>query len=92
MMILSALVSGSFWFGVVIGYITYRTLARKGDSGISDIASVISAVGGAGVIALFPVGTQSFDFYAIGLALGFFLYILFYLLVAGRRKTADILE
>jgi hypothetical protein len=67
--------SGAFWFGLVIGYITYRTLRRKKDSAISDIAAVIGAVGGAAVVGLFPADSVRFDFYAIGLAIGFFLYL-----------------
>jgi hypothetical protein len=68
-------VSGAFWFGIVIGYITYRTLRRKKDAAISDIAAVIGAVGGAAVVGLFPVDSSRFDFYAIGLATGFFIYL-----------------
>jgi hypothetical protein len=56
--------NGAFWFGVVIGFITYRTLRHKTSSGISDIAAVIGAVGGAAVLKLFPVGTDQFDNYA----------------------------
>jgi hypothetical protein len=77
--------SGAFWFGIVIGYITYRTLRRKKDAGISDIAAVIGAVGGAAVVGLFPADTSRFDFYAIGLAAGFFLYLLVSLALSGTR-------
>jgi hypothetical protein len=82
--------SGAFWFGIVIGYITYRTLRHKKETGISDIASVIGSVGGAAIVALFPVG-GGFDFYAIGLAAGFFLYLLLSVLLAGDKKTAEFL-
>ena len=67
--------TGSFWFGVVIGYITYRTLRHKATTGMGDIASVIGAVGGGAVLKLFPSGTDSFDSYAFGLAVGFFVYL-----------------
>jgi hypothetical protein len=77
--------SGAFWFGIVVGYITYRTLRRKKDAGISDIASVIGAVGGAAVLALFPADSSRFDFYAIGLAAGFFLYLLASLAFSGTK-------
>jgi len=42
--------SGPYWFGVVIGYVTYRTLKHKKDAGISDIAAVIGAIGGATIV------------------------------------------
>jgi zinc transporter ZupT len=79
--------SGAFWFGVVIGFITYRTLKHKKEVGISDIATVLGAVGGAAVLALFPVDSNRFDFYAIGLAAGFFLYLALSMLLAGREAT-----
>jgi NhaP-type Na+/H+ or K+/H+ antiporter len=72
---IAMITSGAFWFGLVIGYVTYRTLKHTKDSGISDIASVIAAVGGAAIVTLFPADSSRFDFYAIGLAVGFFLYL-----------------
>ncbi len=80
--------SGAFWFGVVIGFITYRTLRHKSGTGISDIAGVASAVGGGAVVALFPSGTASFDAYAIGLAAGFFLYLGISLIIAAVAATS----
>lgn len=67
---------GALLFGLVIGWITYRTLRRKEGTGISDLASVIAAVGGATITALFRPGTKVFGFYCIGLAVGFFLYLI----------------
>jgi uncharacterized membrane protein YeaQ/YmgE (transglycosylase-associated protein family) len=65
-------------FGVVVGWVCYRTLRRKADgANLSDIAGVIGAVGGATVVALFK--NAAFDAYCVGLALGFFAY----LVVAG---------
>ncbi len=66
---------GACAFGLVMGWVTYRTLRRSQVSGLSDIATVIGAVGGAAVTALFEKGTGSFGAYCIGLALGFFLYL-----------------
>lgn len=79
---------GAVCFGVVIGWITYRTLRRKANAGISDIASVIGAVGGATVTALFgsPI---LFGYYAIGLAIGFFGYLATALFVPDTGKKAD---
>jgi O-antigen/teichoic acid export membrane protein len=67
--------AGAVAFGLVIGWITYRTLRRSGESaGISDIAAVIGAVGGATVTGLFEAA--AFSAYAIGLAIGFFGYFI----------------
>ena len=67
---------GAICFGVVIGWITYRTLRRTSDEvKLSDIATVIGAVGGAAVTALFN-SQAMFGCYAIGLAAGFFVYLI----------------
>jgi uncharacterized membrane protein YeaQ/YmgE (transglycosylase-associated protein family) len=77
--------TGAFWFGLVIGYITYRTLRHKATTGIGDIASVIGAIGGAAVLRMFPTGTDSFNSYAFGLAVGLFVYLLISLLITWTR-------
>jgi hypothetical protein len=78
---------GALCFGLVIGWITYRTLRRKeGSAALSDIATVIAAVGGAAVTALFK-SEDLFSMYAIGLAVGFFLYFIVGLLLAGKAGT-----
>jgi uncharacterized membrane protein YeaQ/YmgE (transglycosylase-associated protein family) len=60
----------------VIGWVTYRTLRRRNDGvALSDIATVVGAVGGAAVTGLFGSG-QLFAWYSIGLAAGFFAYLL----------------
>ena len=67
---------GAILFGVVIGWITYRTLRRSKESvALSDIATVIGAVGGAAVMALFdrPV---LFAWYSIGLFIGLIAYLI----------------
>ena len=67
---------GAVCFGVVVGWITYRTLRRTGETvALSNIATVIGAVGGGFVTALFDSDTL-FAWYAIGLAFGFFLYMI----------------
>jgi len=67
---------GAVCFGFVIGWVTYRTLRRKsGAAALSDIATVIGAVGGAAVTTLFP-GEYLFAGYSIGLAIGFIGYLI----------------
>ena len=70
------MVVGAFCFGVVIGWITHRTLRRNlGGVGLSDIATVIGAVAGAAITGIWQPGTGTFGAYCIGLAFGFFLYL-----------------
>lgn len=65
---------GAICFGIVVGWITYRTIRRQKQAvNISDIAAVIGAVGGAAVTALFA--GNLFAFYSIGLIVGFFGYL-----------------
>jgi uncharacterized membrane protein YeaQ/YmgE (transglycosylase-associated protein family) len=82
---------GALLFGVVIGWITYRTLARRaGGAQISDIATVVGAVGGGAVTGLF--GNRGlFGMYAIGLFLGFFAYLVVFYRWNGRKKAAVIM-
>jgi hypothetical protein len=68
-------VIGALCFGLVIGWVTYRTLRRQGEPvALSNIASVIAAVGGGAVTALFT--KDLFAWYSIGLTIGFFLYLI----------------
>jgi uncharacterized membrane protein YeaQ/YmgE (transglycosylase-associated protein family) len=78
---------GAFAFGLVIGWITYRTVRRAKQNGLSDIATVIGAVGGATVTGLFRKETDAFGLYGVGLAVGFFLYLLVSLVVAKQTST-----
>jgi hypothetical protein len=75
---------GAFCFGLVVGWITYRTLRRKEDATtLSDISGVIAAVGGGLVTALFKDEVM-FAGYTIGLAGGFFAYLIVYVLLYGK--------
>jgi hypothetical protein len=65
---------GALFFGLVIGWISYRTLRlTAGTSVLSDVVIIIGAVGGAAVTALFRSDVL-FGWYCIGLTLGFFAY------------------
>jgi hypothetical protein len=67
---------GAACFGAVIGWITYRTLRRrKGQAAISDIGTVVAAVGGGAISAIFG-DLEVFGCYAVGLAAGFFGYLI----------------
>ncbi len=78
---------GAACFGLVVGWITYRTLRRKEDkAALSDIASVIGAVGGAAVTGLFGSG-ELFASYSIGLAVGFFMYFVISVRLYGKSSA-----
>lgn len=66
---------GAVCFGIVVGFITYRTLIFKEGASIGDISAVIGAVGG-GVVTVWSDqgGSNSFAWYSIGLLIGFGLY------------------
>lgn len=68
---------GAGAFGVIIGwYVYYINRYRKGDVQFSDLTTVIGIIGGGAVLALFEAGTDLFGAYGIGLAIGFFGYLL----------------
>jgi uncharacterized membrane protein YeaQ/YmgE (transglycosylase-associated protein family) len=80
---------GAIAFGIVIGWICYRTLRRKeGASALSDISTVIGAVGGGTVVTLFKSGSL-FGYYSIGLLVGFFSYLIISLVVYGKASAAS---
>jgi len=79
---------GPFCFGLVIGWVTYRTLRRKAEGvALGDIASVLGAIGGATVVGLFK--NSAFDSYCIGLAVGFFAYFVLGLVIDKFGKPPE---
>lgn len=66
---------GALGFGIVIGWVTNGALRRAKRDGLTDITTVIGAVGGAAVTGLFSKETGAFGAYCIGLAIGFFYYV-----------------
>lgn len=82
---------GAVVFGLVIGWITYRTLVRRADGvSLSDIATVIGAVGGAAVVGLFKE-PDMFAWYSIGLAVGFFVYLILFAILNGKKTLSTVM-
>jgi hypothetical protein len=77
---------GAMGFGAVIGWFAYFINRYRKDVVIGDLATVIAAVGGAAILALFPAKTDLFGFYGIGLAVGFFAYFAMLLIFVGISK------
>jgi len=80
-------------FGAVIGWIAYRTLRRNTKATtLTDLVTVIAALGGGVVINTKFAEPDLFASYGIGLFAGFFGYFVVALLVdraeGRRRKTA----
>jgi hypothetical protein len=79
---------GAMGFGAVIGwYLYFINRYRKGDVQLGDLTTVIGAIGGAGVLSLFDKTSEAFGAYGIGLAIGFFGYLLFLLVLVTLSRT-----
>ena len=78
---------GAIGFGLVVGWVTYRTLRRReGAVALSDLSAVIGSVGGAAITALFD-NERLFGAYSIGLAAGFFAYFIIGMIVYGKENA-----
>jgi hypothetical protein len=81
---------GAIGFGTVIGwYVYFINRYRSGGVEWGDLATVIGVLGGAGILALFPAGSDLFGAYGIGLALGFFGYFLVLIILVTVSKNFD---
>jgi hypothetical protein len=77
---------GAVFFGLVIGWISYRMLRLSvGINVLSSIAIIIAVVGGAAVTTLLK-GDMGFGWYALGLVIGFFGYFAIGLSLYGRQE------
>lgn len=85
--------TGAVCFGIVVGYITYRTLARTTEkASITDLAAVIGAVGGGAITTIYGSANGSvFGLYSIGLLVGMALYLLLSLKFRGKAVTGTVL-
>jgi hypothetical protein len=82
--------AGAFAFGAVVGWYFYFANRYRSDGvKLADVATLISALGGAAVLALFPAGTDLFGAYGVGLAVGFFLYFAVLCSMVRRSKNFD---
>ena len=83
---------GSICFGVLIGYIAYRTLILTTDkTSVSDLTAVIAAVGGGAVTTVIAPQSAVFGWYAIGLLAGFAGYGLLYWRLHGTAEFARVM-
>jgi hypothetical protein len=67
---------GSICFGTVIGWVLRFVLAFAKEITVGSLATIISAIGGAAVTALFDLKGGMFAYYSVGLFAGFFMHVL----------------
>lgn len=68
-------VGGAFAFGLVLGWFLYYLNRYRKDVSLADLTTVVGAIGGAAVLSLFPAESDLFGAYGVGLAVGFFGYL-----------------
>jgi hypothetical protein len=70
-------VCGAIGFGALIGwYVYYVNRHRTEQVQLSDVVTLVGAIGGAAILAIFPAKSDLFGAYGIGLFIGFFGYYL----------------
>jgi hypothetical protein len=85
-------VVGALVFGLVVGFITYRTLVRTADkAAITDLVAVVGVLGGGVVTNLYDPAGDQFAWYAIGLALGMATFFLAYWKMNGKKALAKVM-
>lgn len=80
--------AGGLGFGLVIGWFLYFVNRyRRSEASLTDVTTVLGAVGGAAVTSLFPGSTALFGAYGVGLAIGFFAYFLTLVIMVGMSRN-----
>ena len=79
---------GAFSFGVVLGwFLYYVNRYRKSEVGLGDLVTLLGAIGGGSVTALFgDAKTNLFGAYGVGLAVGFFAYFVTLIVLVSLSK------
>jgi hypothetical protein len=81
---------GAGGFGAILGWFLYFTNRyRKAEVMVSDVVTVIGAIGGAAILTLFPAETDLFGAYGIGLFAGFFGYLLVLVFLVRSSPNFD---
>jgi hypothetical protein len=81
---------GAGCFGLILGwYLYFINRYRTGAVDFGDIITILGAIGGAAVTALFPSSSDLFGAYGIGLAIGFFLYYAILNTMVARSPNFD---
>jgi hypothetical protein len=82
---------GAFGFGALIGWYVYFVNRYRTDTiQLTDVATLLGAIGGAAVLTLFPAKTTLFAAYGVGLAAGFFGYFVTLLIMVSKSPYYDV--
>lgn len=82
---------GAGGLGCVVGwYVYYINRYRRSDIQMSDLLTLIGAIGGGATTALFPAKTDLFGAYGVGLFCGFFSYFLVLIVLVGVSKNFNV--
>jgi len=83
-------ICGAIGFGALIGWYLYYVNRHRTDTvQISDVGTVVAAIGGAAILAIFPAKTDLFGAYGIGLFAGFFGYLLVMSVIVATSNKFD---
>jgi hypothetical protein len=81
---------GAGGFGLVVGwFLYYVNRYRSGEVQLQDFVTVIGAIGGGAILALFPAKSDLFGAYGLGLFAGFFGYLLVLAVLVRRSPNFD---
>lgn len=82
---------GAGAFGFVLGWNLYFINRYRTDEvALTNLSSLVSVLGGAAVLALFPAGSALFGAYGVGLLVGFLSYLAVLALLVGRSKVFSV--
>ncbi|TCO56043.1 hypothetical protein [Actinocrispum wychmicini] len=82
---------GAGGFGSLVGWYLYHVNRHRVSSvRIADLVSVVGAIGGGAVLAIFPSGSDLFGAYGIGLFAGFFGYFLVLIVLVTLSRNFGI--
>lgn len=81
-------VMGAIGFGALIGWYVYYVNRHRTDKvQLSDIVTLVGAIGGAAILAIFPAKSDLFGAYGIGLFAGFFGYFIVMAICVAASKN-----
>src|SRR4249920_1167542 len=81
-------ICGAIGFGALIGwYVYYVNRHRTNQVQLGDIVTLIGAIGGAAILAIFPAKSDLFGAYGIGLFVGFFGYYLVMVICVAKSPN-----
>ena len=81
---------GAFAFGLVLGWYLYFLNRYRKEISLGDLTTVVGAIGGGAVLALVPAKSDLFGAYGIGLAVGFFTYFVFLVVMVMASKSFNL--